>query len=33
MKFDLKKWLDFWGGNLLLFIPKPIVTDLGKILK
>lgn len=33
MKLDFKKWLDFWGGNLLLFILKPIVMALGKFLK
>ncbi len=33
MKLDLKKWLDFWIGNLLLFILKPLVMGLGKVLK
>lgn len=33
MKLDLKKWIDFWIGNLLLFILKPIVMTLGKALK
>lgn len=33
MKLDIKKWLDFWVGNLFLFALKPIVISLGKILK
>jgi ADP-heptose:LPS heptosyltransferase len=33
MKLDLKKWLDFWVGNFLLFILRPIVIGLGKVLK
>jgi ADP-heptose:LPS heptosyltransferase len=33
MKLDLKKYLDFWVGNLLLFFLKPIVRGLGLILK
>jgi ADP-heptose:LPS heptosyltransferase len=32
MKLDLKKWIDFWLGNFLLLILKPIVMSLGKIL-
>jgi ADP-heptose:LPS heptosyltransferase len=33
MNLDIKKYLDFWVGNLLLFFLKPIVRGLGKILK
>lgn len=33
MKLDFKKWLDFWVGNFLLFLLKPIVMGFGKVLK
>ena len=33
MKLDLKKWIDFWLGNLLLLVLKPIVICLGKVLR
>ncbi|MFP5385356.1 MAG: glycosyltransferase family 9 protein [Bacteriovoracia bacterium] len=33
MKLVVKKWMDFWIGNILLFILKPVVVLLGKILR
>lgn len=33
MNLDKKKWIDFWVGNFLILVLKPVVCFLGKLLK